>query len=190
MNKISRFLQNVLNGLLALFLALMSILVFGNVLLRYLFNSGITWSEEVSRFLFVWMIFLGAIGALKDNEHLGVDMLVRRLPRPWRKTVYVFGNILVLYILWLIFDGSRKLTLLNVDSLAPATGMPLSYLHAVGMIMSAAMALIVIFNIYRALFHPGFMEQLPQKNESGEEMPHPPSADPFAEKHEAAGGHR
>ena len=46
---------------IALGLAIMVVLVFGNVVLRYAFNSGITVSEEVSRWLFVWVTFLGAI---------------------------------------------------------------------------------------------------------------------------------
>ena len=71
----------VLNYLLAIALALMVVLVFGNVVLRYAFNSGISLSEELSRWLFVWMTFLGAVTALGDRAHLGTDMLVGRLGR-------------------------------------------------------------------------------------------------------------
>ena len=63
----------------------MVVLVFGNVVLRYGFNSGITVSEEVSRWLFVWLTFLGAIVALKEHGHLGSDMLVARLPPRGKK---------------------------------------------------------------------------------------------------------
>jgi TRAP-type C4-dicarboxylate transport system permease small subunit len=61
-------------------LALMVILVFSNVVLRYGFNLGITFSEEVSRFLFIWVVFLGAVLTLRDNAHLGVHMLTKKLP--------------------------------------------------------------------------------------------------------------
>ena len=64
----------------SLCLAVMVVLVFGNVVLRYGFNLGITVSEELSRLLFVWLTFLGAIVALREHGHLGVDMLVSRLP--------------------------------------------------------------------------------------------------------------
>lgn len=73
----ARFLDNfcrLLEAVMALLLAAMVVLVFGNVVLRYVFNSGITISEELSRWLFVWMTFLGAVVALKDNGHLGTDM--------------------------------------------------------------------------------------------------------------------
>ena len=61
-------------------LALMVVMVFGNVVLRYGFNSGITVSEELSRWLFVWMTFLGAARRAPRHAHLGTDMLVARLP--------------------------------------------------------------------------------------------------------------
>src|SRR2546422_285900 len=65
--------------LIAGFLAVMVVMVFGNVVLRYGFNSGIIVSEEVSRWLFLWVTFLGAIVALKEHAHLGSDFLVSRL---------------------------------------------------------------------------------------------------------------
>ena len=62
-------------------LAAMVVMVFGNVVLRYGFNSGITASEELSRWLFVWMTYLGAVVALRNRAHLGTDSVVSRLPR-------------------------------------------------------------------------------------------------------------
>ena len=85
MNMIVEGYFQLLKVLIALFLAIMVVLVFGNVVLRYGFNSGITVSEEVSRWLFVWLTFLGAIVALREHGHLGVDMLVKRLPPPARR---------------------------------------------------------------------------------------------------------
>ena len=61
-------------------LLLMVVLVFGNVVLRYVFNSSITLSEEISRWLFVWITFMGAVVALREHAHLGTDALVSRLP--------------------------------------------------------------------------------------------------------------
>ena len=75
----------LLEGVIALLLAIMVVLVFGNVVMRYGFDSGITLSEEVSRWLFVWLTFLGGIVALKEHGHLGSDMLVSRLPVAGKK---------------------------------------------------------------------------------------------------------
>ena len=61
----------LLRGIVAVLLAGMVVLVFGNVVLRYAANSGIPVSEELSRWFFVWLVFLGSIVALRDHQHLG-----------------------------------------------------------------------------------------------------------------------
>ena len=118
-----------LEVLIALALAVMVVLVFGNVLLRYAFNSGITISEEVSRWLFVWLTFLGAIVALKEHGHLGSDMLVSRLPSGGKKLVLVLGHVLMLYITWLLFSGSLTQARINWDVEAPVTGAPVAIFY-------------------------------------------------------------
>ena len=85
MNRLINGYCKLLDALIVLALAIMVVLVFGNVVLRYAFNTGITVSEEVSRWLFVWLVFLGAIVALKEHAHLGSDMLVSRLPVAGKK---------------------------------------------------------------------------------------------------------
>lgn len=152
MGRVFTLLSKATDVLMAVCLAGMAILVFGNVVLRYAFDSGITWSEEMSRFLFVWLTFLGAIGALKDNQHLGVDMFVKKLSLPLRRVVYIISNLLVLYVLWLVFDGSWRTTLVSTSALAPATGMPMSYVYGIGMVTSIAMGFIILVNLYRVLF--------------------------------------
>ena len=74
----------------------MVILVFGNVVLRYAFNLGMTMSEELSRFLFVWLTFLGAIVAFREHGHLGVDMVVSRLPPSGKKACLIVSQLLML----------------------------------------------------------------------------------------------
>ena len=82
----------VIDTLLAIALAVMVLLVFGNVVLRYGFNSGITTSEELSRWLFVWLTFLGAIVAMKEGAHLGTDALVSRLPVRGKQVFFVLSH--------------------------------------------------------------------------------------------------
>ena len=94
----SRFLNvycRVIDVLIAVALAIMVVLVFGNVVLRYGFNSGITMSEELSRWLFVWVTFLGAIVAMKEGSHLGSDTLVSKLSVTGQKVCLVLSHILI-----------------------------------------------------------------------------------------------
>jgi TRAP-type transport system small permease protein len=149
--KASVILQRVINAAMAISIAGMAILVFGNVVLRYVFNSGITWSEEMSRYLFVWLIFFGAIGALKDKDHLKVDIIIEKLPPMGKKIAFILSNVLMLIILWIVFDGSWKMTMLNLDSKAPATGIPYSFMFGIGIVAALGMAAIIIVRLYRAL---------------------------------------
>ena len=168
MKATSKFVINLLNMAMAFSLAFMAILVFGNVILRYVFNSGITWSEEMSRYLFVYMVFLGAIGALKDNQHLGVDMLVKKLPQSIKRVVYVISNLLVLFVLYLVLDGSWKMTVLNMNSSAPATGLPLSFVFGIGVFMSICMGLIIVLNIIKVIKDKDSINALTRMHESEE----------------------
>ena len=131
-------------------LATMVVLVFGNVVLRYAFNSGITVSEEVARWLFVWMTFVGAVLALRNHAHLGVDSLVARLPAWAKRACFVVSNLLMLYALWLFLYGSWQQTLINLHNKAPATGISSGWYYGVGIFFSVAASLLVLRNLYEA----------------------------------------
>lgn len=152
MQKVTKFFEHAINSILVISLSLMVILVFGNVVLRYVFSSGINWAEEISRFLFIWLTFLGAIIALKSREHLGVDFLVRKLPPSKKKFVLVINNTLMMLLCFLILQGSWKLTNINIYTKAPASGLPLSVIYAAGILTSVAMLFIFLRNLHRVLF--------------------------------------
>jgi TRAP-type transport system small permease protein len=141
----------LLEVLIALALAVMVVLVFGNVVLRYAFNSGITVSEEVSRWLFVWLTFLGAIVALKEHGHLGSDMLVSRLPTGGKKLLLVVGHVLMLYITWLLFTGSLAQAKINWDVEAPVTGASVAIFYSAGIVFSVSAGLFLLYELYLAL---------------------------------------
>lgn len=141
----------LLNGVIALFLAIMVVLVFGNVVLRYGFNSGITVSEEVSRWLFVWLTFLGAIVALKEHAHLGTDMLVSRLPVAGKKVCLVIGQLLMLFIAWLVFKGSLEQATINRDVAAPVTGASVAIFYASGVVFAVSAAVLIARDLWRVL---------------------------------------
>jgi TRAP-type C4-dicarboxylate transport system permease small subunit len=141
----------VLDALMVLLLAVMVLLVFGNVVLRYAFDSGITVSEEMSRWLFVWMTFLGAVVAIKEHAHLGTDMLVARLPLAGKKACLVVGHLLMLYVCWLLFDGSLQQTRINWDVEAPVTGASMALFYGAGVFFAVFAGLLLLRETWRAL---------------------------------------
>ena len=136
---------------IAVLLAIMVVLVFGNVVMRYGFNSGITVSEEVSRWMFVWLTFLGAIIALKEHGHLGSDMLVSKLPAVGKKVCLVLGQSAdALHHLADVFRqpaaGPHQL-----DVSAPATGAPVAIIYSAGVVFAVSAAVILVRDLWLAL---------------------------------------
>ena len=141
----------IVNGVLALMLALMVVLVFGNVVLRYAFNSGITVSEEVSRWLFVWLTFLGAVSALHAHEHLGTDMLISRLGARGRRVCLALAQATMLYVTWLLLQGSLTQARINWDVEAPVTGASMAIFYGAGVVFALAAGLLLLHQLWRTL---------------------------------------
>ncbi len=148
---ISAFMRR-LESVIAVILALMVVLVFGNVVLRYGFNSGITVSEEVSRYLFIWLTFVGAVVAVHERAHLGVDSLVRALPRKGKLACVVASDLLMLASVGLLFHGSWIQTQINMSTKSPVSEVPLALIYVAGLVASVMMGLLILRNLYRVLF--------------------------------------
>jgi TRAP-type C4-dicarboxylate transport system permease small subunit len=141
----------VIEIVIATLLAVMVVMVFGNVVLRYAFNSGIIVSEELSRGLFLWVTFLGAIVALKEHAHLGSDFLISRLPILGKKICLVLGHLLMLYATWLVFSGALAQTRINLDVEAPVTGASMAFVYGTGVVFAVFAALLLLLDLWRTL---------------------------------------
>lgn len=132
-------------------MAVMSLLVFSNVVLRYGFSSGIPFAVEVSRVILVWVIFLGAVVALAKGAHLSVDVLVARLPRRARFACFLVSSGLMLWCCWLLGQGSWSLTLIEWGNVAALSGIPVGFTFAAGLVAAVTMALVLLLGLWRSL---------------------------------------
>ena len=108
LKKINDTVMKIVKVVLILFGTVMTILVIMNVILRKVFNSGLSWSEEASRFLFIWVTFLGSIlanNAALHGEHMRMDFIVEKLTGVPRKLVEVVALLIVLVMLGTLFIG-------------------------------------------------------------------------------------
>jgi TRAP-type transport system small permease protein len=144
-------LDKIINGfswftdrVVALCLGLMVVLVFGNVVLRYAFNSGITMSEELSRWLFVWVTFMGAVVALKERAHLGTDMLVGRLGTAGKKICLTLSLLLMLGVCAIMLQGSLTLTKINLTSTSAVMEVSMAWFYGVGVVFALMSGLIIL----------------------------------------------
>lgn len=152
MRSLAHLINKALEILCISILALMSILVFLNVVLRYGFNSGISITEEISRYLFIWLAFLGAVLAFNENQHVSVTVLVNKLP-PFGQAILKFiTDMMMLICCYLIIAGSWIQFQLNLNNFAPISGLPqgLTYFASViaGILVSALLITRLISTIF------------------------------------------
>lgn len=137
--------------LLAALLLAMVVMVFGNVVLRYAFNSGITVSEELSRYCFVWLTFAGAIGAMRDNAHLGMSNFVDRLPRTGKVACAAVTQVLIVMCCVLMVWGTARQHEVNATTYAPVTEISLIWIYGMGYLTGSAIALLALHKLWRIL---------------------------------------
>ena len=141
----------LLNLLMAVALVGMCIMVFGNVVLRYAFNSGLTLSEEFSRWGLVWLTFIGAVVALKEGGHLGTDAIVSRLPRLGKLICLIIGSVLMIYVSWLLLVGALTQTKINMNVMAPASGLPVAIVYSAGVFFGGSAIIILLYGLWKVL---------------------------------------
>jgi TRAP-type C4-dicarboxylate transport system permease small subunit len=146
-----RWVLRGLEAILVILLAGMVVMVFGNVVLRYLFNSGLDLSEELSRYFFVWLTYIGAVVVMRENGHLGVDTLVGNLSRQWRLICMIVSDVIVLICCVMLFDGTWKQHEINASAVAPVTGLSMGYVYGVLYFAGIGIGFITLARILRAL---------------------------------------
>ena len=127
-----------------LFMVLMSLSTFTNVLARYVFNSPIQWAEEFSRYAFIWVVFMGAAVCTKRNRHIAIDSLVQVLPARAQSGIRLLVDLCILGLMAVIVYYGGILTSMATQTTAtlkipqyvvylvvPASA-ALIFLHALG----------------------------------------------------------
>jgi TRAP-type C4-dicarboxylate transport system permease small subunit len=105
-DRASRFCATLAKGLLLLFMAGISVVIIVQVFFRYVLGSSISWSEELARYLMIWMAMVGASVAIRQGAHVGVTLLVERLGSKIRPWILLLGRaVIVVFLLVMIREG-------------------------------------------------------------------------------------
>lgn len=147
MNNLVRFSSRVLEAIVVAVLTTMSCLVFLNVVLRYGFNSSINITEEVARYLFVWLTFLGAVLAFNDGQHVKVTMLTAKLSAAKQRLLSLLTDGLMLFCCYLMLSGSWMQFQLNLDNIAPISGIPTGVTYFAGVVAAALIGVLLILRL-------------------------------------------
>jgi TRAP-type C4-dicarboxylate transport system permease small subunit len=151
MNKALDFLFYLLKLFAAACLTAMIVMVFGNVFLRYAFDSGIAVSEELSSWCLTWMTYTAGLVALRNHDHLGFDAFLTRFPAGVQRFFLTIAHVLMIGLMWLFLDGSWKQTIINLDNAAPASGISQGALYSVGILFGAIAILVLLGDLHGVL---------------------------------------
>ena len=142
-------LKRLAEAAMALGLAGMVGAVFVNVVLRYVFDTGIVFYEELSRLLFVWLVCVGAILASSEHQHLGFDLLTSRLRGlPLRLCTWV-TRAGVAYALVLVAIGSWQQVQAGLQSFSTVIGYPLALAAASTLVLAVGMLAVLALQTLR-----------------------------------------
>ncbi|GAA4428603.1 TRAP transporter small permease subunit [Acidovorax lacteus] len=143
--------MRVAEGAMAICLGLMAVAVFVNVVLRYGFGSGIVASEELSRLLFVWMVFIGAAAAYPRGEHMAFTSLAAKLARRPRAFALLTAlvRLLVVAACAMLAWGAWQQVLVGMGSRSVVLGYPAALLPLPALLCALAIGLMASVELVR-----------------------------------------
>lgn len=149
-------IQPVINGIFKMFetvmvicIAVMLVMVFGNVMLRIFFNTGLDLSEEIPRFAFVWMTFIGAIVGMRKHAHLGVDIITQLLPLAGKKVCWGISQFIMAVCCFYIVYGTWLQHDILEGNASTVAQISMIWVFGVSYITGTFIGIMCLFNLYR-----------------------------------------
>ncbi len=139
-------LQNLEDLVASAFLIVTTVLVIINIIMRYILNSGLVWSEEVATGCFVWSVFIGAVAVFKHRGHVGVDLLVKRFPAVLQKAVRLITDLILVVLNGYMAYLSVLYIQTSYTKMTPVLGVSSAY------ISSSVLIAFVLMTIYAVKF--------------------------------------
>lgn len=144
-------ITRLLEIMMVVCMVVMFVMVFGNVMLRLFLNTGIDLSEEIPRFAFVWMTFLGAVVGMRRRAHLGVDILVQILPVLGRRICWGISQAVMLVCCGYIVYGTWLQHDIVAGNASPVAQISMLWVFGVSYVTGTAIGLICLSNLLRLL---------------------------------------
>jgi TRAP-type C4-dicarboxylate transport system permease small subunit len=129
-------------------LGVMVIIVFTQVIFRFFIQQPLSWSEEVARYVFVGIIWMGAAVVVREDGHPGMDLLTRSLPAAWQCAIQIVVNLLVAATLGTVVITGFRLVSANMTQPSPALELPMGIPYAAIPLSAAIMLINLVFYVF------------------------------------------
>lgn len=141
-----RLIDDALRFVMVALLAVLIGTVAVNVVGRFIFHNSLATSDELSRFLFIWVIFLGAALAHLHGEHIAVDLVVTRLPHAFKRPVIVLQELLIGVVLVALLVSAQRVMSLSLGD-SPLLGVPLIWVNASVPVCAIVMLMVTAYRM-------------------------------------------
>lgn len=151
-NAVNAIYQGLLKLIRFIVIALSAFLcgaVFTSVVTRYVFNASLTWIEEISRFIFVWITFLGAVLVNDTFSHMSVDIILQHSPKLLKLLLQMIATVIVIVVLYYLIIGGYVMTMGGLTWFSPALEIPYGVVNGVIPFSCAIMLLQSIVALFR-----------------------------------------
>ncbi|NOH17180.1 TRAP transporter small permease [Clostridium cochlearium] len=146
-NKLLQGIVKTCKSLCTILLTAMSLVVFLNVIVRFVFKSSIAWSEEIARYLLVWTVYLGTITAFYNNEHLELNIITAKLKGKSKKVITIISSLVVISVLVLMTYYGFEFSFSSMDWPSPATRIPHGAVYIIAPISTLIMLLMSLLKL-------------------------------------------
>lgn len=170
-------MKRLLTGIektLDVFLILMTlgivILVALQVLFRYVFSFSAPWTEEIARFMFIYLTFIGSALCMREKTHITIEVLIEVLPKWLRNTILIFVQALVIWFLIIVLQGSWQMVLSSTEvRSASLVWFNYSYVYFAlffGVVLMIFYSIMRLYELIREIFSPTTTD--PSMNSNGQ----------------------
>lgn len=154
MKKVIKWLDEYLEMSICVgLMSAMTIIIFIQVVMRYVFQNSLSWSEELARYLFIWLVYIGISYGCKIMKHIKIDAALRLFPKKVRPYIVILGDLCVLtFTVYIVVTGYQFLGFQSsMGKVSPALKIPVEFISAAPMVGFGLAAIRTIQTIiYRA----------------------------------------
>lgn len=149
MGKFFKLYDSLIEKAIAVLLGFLIVSLFAQVISRYLFNFPIMWTDEIGRYVFIWIVYLGSAAAFKNKAHLIVDVFTQKMSPKLQFYLNLFFYMVITLFLFLVFVYGLQYAMNNMGN--PAYSTSVVSLGAAYASVPVG-ALLMIINIMRTIF--------------------------------------
>lgn len=158
MKKLLHWLDENLEAVMcAAFMSVMTLVIFIQVIMRYVFQNSLSWSEEFSRYCFVWLIYIGTAYGCKKMQHIKIDAALLLFPKKLRPYITILGELLVLgFAAYILVTGTALVNFqILYEKSSPAMEISLAIVNAAPVVGFALVIIRQIQNVVRQIAQLG-----------------------------------